>query len=67
MGGGDGYIAVSELPSASSPSALGDTAVGWGWELLIVAAGFGLIAYSSVDRQPGPAYIGVLNLWSSPA
>jgi hypothetical protein len=39
-----------------------DASVGWGWELLIVAAGFGLIAYSSVDRQPGPAYLGVLNL-----
>jgi hypothetical protein len=41
-----------------------DAAVGvaWGWELLIVAAGFGLIAYSSVDRQPGPAYLGVGNL-----
>jgi hypothetical protein len=38
------------------------TGVAWGWELLIVAAGFGLIAYSSVDRQPGPAYLGVLNL-----
>lgn len=37
-------------------------AVPWGWELLILAVGFGLIAYSSVDRQPGPAYIGVLNL-----
>ena len=37
-------------------------AVGWGWELVIVAAGFGLIAYSSVDRQPGPAYLGVFNL-----
>jgi hypothetical protein len=36
--------------------------VGWGWELLLVATGFGLIAYSSVDRQPGPAYLGVLNL-----
>jgi hypothetical protein len=36
--------------------------VAWGWELLFVAAGFGLIAYSSVDRQPGPAYLGVLNL-----
>lgn len=34
----------------------------WGWELLILSAGFGLIAYSSVDRQPGPAYLGVLNL-----
>jgi hypothetical protein len=38
------------------------TGVAWGWELLIVATGFGLIAYSSVDRQPGPAYLGVLNL-----
>ncbi|HET6505822.1 MAG TPA: hypothetical protein VFG42_03435 [Baekduia sp.] len=36
--------------------------VPWGWELLIVAAGFGLVAYSSVDRQPGPAYLGVVNL-----
>jgi hypothetical protein len=36
--------------------------VAWGWEILILAAGFGLIAYSSVDRQPGPAYLGVLNL-----
>jgi hypothetical protein len=36
--------------------------VAWGWELLILATGFGLIAYSSVDRQPGPAYLGVLNL-----
>lgn len=39
-----------------------DPSVAWGWELLLVAAGFGLIAYSSVDRQPGPAYLGVLNL-----
>jgi peptidoglycan/LPS O-acetylase OafA/YrhL len=36
--------------------------VAWGWELLLVGVGFGLIAYSSVDRQPGPAYLGVLNL-----
>jgi hypothetical protein len=42
----------------------GDASAGvaWGWELLLLAVGFGLIAYSSVDRQPGPAYIGVLNL-----
>jgi peptidoglycan/LPS O-acetylase OafA/YrhL len=39
-----------------------DLGVAWGWELLILAAGFGLIAYSSVDRQPGPAYLGVANL-----
>jgi hypothetical protein len=44
------------------PAGGGDGHVGWGWELLIAAAGFGLIAYSSVDRQPGPAYLGVANL-----
>jgi hypothetical protein len=35
---------------------------GWGWQLLLLAVGFGLIAYSSVDREAGPAYLGVLNL-----
>jgi hypothetical protein len=35
---------------------------GWGWELVIAGAGFGLIAYSSVDREAGPAYLGVANL-----
>jgi hypothetical protein len=43
-------------------SLLGHRTAAWGWELLIVAVGFGLIAYSSVDREPGPAYLGVLNL-----
>ncbi|MBI5104689.1 MAG: hypothetical protein HZB46_06845 [Solirubrobacterales bacterium] len=34
----------------------------WGWELVLVAVGFGLVAYASVDREPGPAYLGVANL-----
>jgi hypothetical protein len=33
---------------------------GTGWELFLLACGFGLIAYSAVDREPGPAYLGVL-------
>jgi hypothetical protein len=32
------------------------------WELVLLAAGFGLIAFGSLDRSPGPAYLGVLNL-----
>jgi hypothetical protein len=40
----------------------GHRTAAWGWELLVLAVGFGLIAYSSVDRAPGPAYLGVLNL-----
>ncbi|MDX6725320.1 MAG: hypothetical protein QOK49_125 [Baekduia sp.] len=50
------------LGTLSAPDGGGNGHVGSGWELLIVAAGFGLIAYSSVDRQPGPAYLGVANL-----
>ena len=29
------------------------------WELVVAAAGFGLVAYGAVDRQPGPVYIGI--------
>ena len=32
------------------------------WELVVLAAGFGLIAYAAAERAPGPAYLGVLNL-----
>jgi hypothetical protein len=37
-------------------------APGGGWKLILVAAGFGLVAYAAVDREPGPAYIGALIL-----
>jgi hypothetical protein len=36
--------------------------IGTGWELFLLACGFGLIAYSGVDREAGPAYLGVLVL-----
>ena len=32
------------------------------WELVVFAAGCGLVAYGAVDRAPGPAYLGVANL-----
>ena len=32
------------------------------WELVVLAAGCGLIAYGAVDRAPGAAYLGVANL-----
>jgi hypothetical protein len=40
----------------------GGTILPTGWELVVLAAGCGLIAYGAVDREPGPAYIGVANL-----
>lgn len=33
-------------------------AAGWGWELLILLVGFGLVAYAGADDERGPAYLG---------
>jgi hypothetical protein len=32
------------------------------WKLVMVAGGFGLVAYAAADRAPGPAYLGALVL-----
>ena len=32
------------------------------WEFVLVAGGFGLVAYAAADRAPGPAYLGALVL-----
>ncbi|HEX6026109.1 MAG TPA: hypothetical protein VFZ00_29220, partial [Solirubrobacter sp.] len=32
------------------------------WQVAVLGAGFGLIAFGAVDRSPGPAYLGVVNL-----
>jgi hypothetical protein len=39
-----------------------DTILPGAWELVVLAAGCGLIAYGAVDRVPGAAYLGVANL-----
>jgi hypothetical protein len=31
----------------------------FGWKLYLLAIGVGLVAYAGVDREPGPAYIGI--------
>ena len=43
-----------------SPPAPGSA--GFGWELWILAIGLGVIAYAGADREPGPAYFGVVLL-----
>ena len=32
------------------------------WELVVLTAGFSLVAYAAADKAPGPAYLGVANL-----
>jgi hypothetical protein len=52
---------VFAIGSAFGGSVGGVTA-GWGWELVILAGGLGLVAYAMVRREPGPAYLGAVNL-----
>ena len=33
--------------------------VGFGWKLFLLGVGFGLVAYAGVDRERGPAFVGV--------
>jgi hypothetical protein len=37
-------------------------APGGGWKLVLLAGGLGSIAYAGVDREPGPAYVGAVDL-----
>ncbi|HWK27293.1 MAG TPA: hypothetical protein VNS09_12060 [Solirubrobacter sp.] len=43
-------------------SALLGTGLPGAWEIVVLGAGFGLIAFGALDRSPGPAYLGVVNL-----
>jgi len=51
-------LAVTVVPSVGSHRG----GAPFGWKLFILAMGFGLIAYAGADREPGPAYIGVVLL-----
>ena len=55
------------LPSALSPGDINPDRFSFGgapagWELVLLAFGFGLIAYGSVDRERVPSFIGVVVL-----
>lgn len=49
-------VSLQNLGSLDRTSALH---VAFGWKLFVLAAGFGLIAYAGVDRERGPAFVGV--------
>jgi hypothetical protein len=63
-------VATGVVESVQNPSIserdgflLGLTpSLGWGWELLLLAAGFGAIAYGAVDRHRGPVLLGAVVL-----
>ena len=55
-----GGVAIAWI--AAAPYLLEDGELPVFWQVVVLGAGFGLVAFGAVDRSPGPAYVGVLNL-----
>jgi hypothetical protein len=57
------WIGLSGIGIVISPILLtGTTGLPWFWDTVVLGAGFGLVAFGALDRSPGPAYLGVVNL-----
>jgi hypothetical protein len=57
------WIGLSGIEIIISPILVnGTTGLPWFWDIVVLGAGFGLVAFGAVDRSPGPAYLGVVNL-----
>jgi hypothetical protein len=55
-----GALAAAAMRASGNFMFLGFGAgAGFGWKLYLFAVGCGLVAYAAVDREPGPAYLGV--------
>jgi hypothetical protein len=59
--GVEAMFRVTQFSSSGATSAFADLSAtaGFGWKLYLLAVGFGLIAYAGVDREAGPAVVGV--------
>jgi hypothetical protein len=56
-------IGLSGVAIVNTPIVVnGTTGLPWFWDIVVLGAGFGLVAFGAVDRSPGPAYLGVVNL-----
>jgi hypothetical protein len=55
-------LAAGALQLLSLFGGLSDPLLPGFWELVVLAAGCGLVAYGAVDRVPGAAYLGFANL-----
>jgi hypothetical protein len=54
-----GIISVDVVVETISGQGLSSPSAPWGWKLVLVAVGFGLVAYGAVDRERGPVWLGV--------
>jgi peptidoglycan/LPS O-acetylase OafA/YrhL len=58
-----GGLAIAGIGAMSlNPFSLSDSGLPGFWEVVLLGAGFGLVAFGALDRSTGPAYLGVLNL-----
>jgi hypothetical protein len=53
-------IAVVTFGDGAGPGA--DPLLPGFWEVIVLGAGFGLVAFGALDRSPGPAWLGFANL-----
>jgi hypothetical protein len=57
------WIGLSGIEIFIGPMWLGPgNGLPWFWDIVVLGAGFGLVAFGALDRSPGPAYLGVVNL-----
>jgi drug/metabolite transporter superfamily protein YnfA len=57
------WIGLSGVGVVLGPTvALDNPGLPWFWKIVLLGAGLGLVAFGALDRSPGPAYLGVLNL-----
>jgi len=59
--GGLSIAAIALVPNGFG-LVFGEASLPGIWEVVLLGAGFGLIAFGALDRSPGPAYLGVVNL-----
>jgi hypothetical protein len=54
-----GIISVDVVAEAFAGVGVASPCAPWGWKLVLVGVGFGLVAYGAVDRERGPIWLGV--------
>jgi hypothetical protein len=57
-----GGLAIATIGLSTFVGPIEWSQLSWFWELVTLGAGFGLVAFGALDRSPGPAYLGVVNL-----
>jgi hypothetical protein len=54
-----GIISIDVVSETIAGEGVRTPSAPWGWKLVLVAVGFGLVAYGAVDRERGPVWLGV--------